>query len=122
MIEWHAKGGRARQGEGTSSTLCDSLHVLSSNTVTARVTEHAGALCQNFDIYKREAEYSDRVADKWGNCIYFSISQTSASKTEIDLLPVLILQFCKQYNLKTVSTSPKFCFQFHLLKLLVTFL
>lgn len=85
------------------------------------MTEHTGGLCQNFDIYKREAECTDRLADKWGNWIYFSISQTLASKTEIDLLSVfLILQFCKQYNLKTVSTSPKFSFQFHLLKFPVT--
>lgn len=51
----------------------------------------------------------------------FAISQTLASKTEIDLLSVLlILQFCKEHNLETVSTSPKFSFQFHLLKLPVT--
>lgn len=44
-----------------------SLHVLSSNTVTVCVTEHTGGLCQDFDIYKREAEYTDGAADKWGD-------------------------------------------------------
>lgn len=60
---------RERQGEGTSSTFyvisTTYFPVLSSNTVTVCVTEHTGGLCQNFDIYKREAEYTDRVADKW---------------------------------------------------------
>lgn len=97
------------------------LCMYSLQTLLVCVTEHAGGLCQNFDSYRREAEHTDRVADKWGDWIYFSISQTLASKIEIDFLSVLvILQFCKQYNLETVSTSPKLSFQFHLLGLPIT--